>query len=120
MGERVAAGMLRDRWRVRRGGRLVFADALTLDGAIARVIDGPAVAAGAIAIATLLHLAPDAESKVDAVRASLAGPATEAGASAFDGMLIARVVAADSSALRSVILAAIDALGVVAPRAFSL
>ena len=34
MGEQIAAGMMKDRWRVHRGGKLVFADALALDGAI--------------------------------------------------------------------------------------
>ena len=29
-------GLLADRWRLRRGGRLVFADSARLDGAIAR------------------------------------------------------------------------------------
>jgi urease accessory protein len=120
MGERVQSGMLRDRWRVHRGGRLVFADALALDGSIAAMLDRPAVARGAIAVATLLQVAPDAESRIDAVRSTFEARAVEAGASAFDGMLVARFLAADGSAVRAAVLAAVSALGIVAPRAYTL
>jgi urease accessory protein len=120
MGERVEAGMLRDRWRVRRGGKLVFADALVLDGPIAAILDRPAIGGGAIAVATLLQVAPDAESRIDAVRSTFEAHAVEAGASAFDGLLAARLLAADGSALRATILSALSALGVAAPRAYTL
>jgi urease accessory protein len=119
MGERIAAGTIRDRWRVHRAGKLVFADALALDGEIGRILESPATARGAVAVATLVHLSPDAERKVDAVRrCELSG--VEAGASAFDGLLVARFVAAGAWELRAAILSALDALGLVAPRAFSL
>lgn len=120
MGERVAQGLLRDQWRVRRDGRLVFADALSLDGPIASIMSGPAVAKGAIALATLVHLKSGAETSVDAVRDALRGHEVEAGASAFDGMVIARMLAPDGSALRAALLATFAALGVVVPRSFTL
>jgi urease accessory protein len=119
MGEQIVAGMIKDRWHVRRVGKLVFADALTLDGPMGKILRGPATARGAVAVATLVHLAPDAEQKVDAVRQSQTLD-VEAGASAFDGLLVARFVAAGSLELRAALLAALDALGIIAPRAFSL
>ena len=120
MGETVQSGTLRDRWRIRRDGKLVFADALTLDGRIAAILEGPAVAQGAVAAGTIVQLAPDAESKIDAVRAALEQDGVEAGASAFDGMLVVRILADDSPALRAAILATLFALGASPPRAFSL
>src|SRR5712691_607997 len=48
MGERVERGLLLDRWRVRRDGRLLFADMLRLDGAIAEKLSAPACANGAV------------------------------------------------------------------------
>ena len=54
MGETVQSGTLSDRWRVRRGGALVFAETLRLDGAIAATLARRAVAAGGVAIATVL------------------------------------------------------------------
>src|SRR5262245_38855153 len=54
MGERVEDGAFTDCWRVRRGGRLLFAETVRLDGAIARRLAEPAVAGGGAAIATVL------------------------------------------------------------------
>jgi urease accessory protein len=119
MGEQVVSGLITDHWRVRRDGTLVFAEALALDGAIGKILQGPAIGRGAVAFATLVHLAPDAESKIDAIRASQTST-VEAGASAFSGLLVARFLAADAFELRAAILSAVSALGVVAPRAFSL
>jgi urease accessory protein len=119
MGERIAAGTMRDRWRFHRDGKLVFADALALDGQIGKILEGPATARGAVAVATLVHLSPDAERKIDAVRRCWPSD-VEAGASAFDGLLVVRFVAAGAWELRTAILAALDALGLVVPRAFSL
>jgi urease accessory protein len=120
MGERVASGLLRDRWRVRRDGKLAFADVLALDGPVGKILDGPAVARGAVAMATLVHCAQDAEAKVDAIRASFERDEVEAGASAFGGLIVARFVAPGAFELRAAILAAVEAIGAVAPRAFSL
>ena len=120
MGEQLKSGSLQDRWRIRRDGKLVFADAVTLEGSIGNVLSGPAVAAGANGFATIVQVAPDAESKIDAVRAALAGEDIEAGASAFGGFLLARLLARDNLALRSAVLAALHALGAEPPRAFAL
>jgi urease accessory protein len=120
MGETVASGKLKDRWRIRRDGMLVFADAVTLDRGIGATLARPAVARGAIAAGTIVQLAPDAETKIDAVRATLAHDGVEAGASAFDGLIVIRILAQDSLALRAVILATLLALGAEPPRAFSL
>ena len=53
MGEAVKHGFFADRWRVRRGGALVFAETVRLDGAIAAKLGEPAVAKGGAAIATV-------------------------------------------------------------------
>ncbi len=60
MGEAMSQGFFADRWRVRRAGKLVFADSARLDGAIAEKLGQPASAAGGIAIATVL-IAPGGE-----------------------------------------------------------
>lgn len=97
MGETVVAGRFHDRWRVRREGRLVFADDFAIHGPIAERLDRPAVADGGRAMATLLLVAADAERYVDRVRDGLG---THAGASAADGKLLARIVADDMYSLR--------------------
>ncbi len=104
MGETVRRGHLVDSWRVRRGGRLVFADALRLSGDVARIAEGPAVFAGARAAATLLYVGPDAEARLAPLRAAL--PAG-AGASLRSGALVARLLAPSGRALRAALARAI-------------
>ena len=112
MGERVVRGSLRESWRVRRNGRLVFADEFRLEGAIADILARPAVMAGARACATILYCGPDAE--------ALIGPARDAigdagGASALDGRILARLVAPDALALRRALVPLLVALRAGAP-----
>jgi urease accessory protein len=100
-GETVESGQFDDCWRVRRDDRLVFADRLRIAGAVRELMGRQTVAAGATTLATLLHVAPNAEALLDPVRAALAAhPAVEAGASAWNGMLVVRFLAASSEALR--------------------
>src|ERR1700729_1902434 len=44
MGERMLHGEFVDRWRLRRGGRLVFAETIRLDGAIGEKLTQPGIA----------------------------------------------------------------------------
>lgn len=99
-GETVREGAFADRWRVRRGGRLVYADTLRLTGAVADRLARPAVAGGMRALATLLHVAPDAEARLEEARGLLQDSAAECGASAFNGLLVVRWLAPSIGALR--------------------
>jgi urease accessory protein len=100
--ERMTEGLFEDRWRVRRGGRLVYADTLRLGGAMADLLQKPGVGNGARALATLIHVAPDAEARLDAARECLM-PAhgCEAAASAWNGLLGVRFCAVTVEALRA-------------------
>jgi len=99
MGETVQEGALFDRWRVRRGGRLIYAEGVRLDGAIARRLAERAVANGGIAIATIL-VVPGNDATVEAVRALQDQFAGEVGASAWNGLAAVRLCAAEGAALR--------------------
>ncbi len=116
MGETLRHGFLQDRVRLLRDGRLILHDAIRLDGDIASLLATPATANGAGAAATLWLVAPDAATRLDALRTALAG--AEAGASCWDGMLVARLLAPDAAALRRGVLAALAVLrdGRVPPR----
>ena len=98
MGETVEEGALIDRWRVRRGGRLIYAETVRLDGAIAERLAEPAVAKGGVAIATVL-IVPGDDATVAAVRALRAFDG-EVGASAWNGLAAVRLCATDGAALR--------------------
>jgi urease accessory protein len=98
MGETNIAGTLKESWRIRHGGRLVFADNLALEGGLSDLLDRPAIAAGARAAATVLYCAADAEKFITRARALLDDSAGSA--SFFDGKLVARIAARDGLALR--------------------
>ena len=86
-GERFAGGRLYDGWRVRRGGRLVWADALGLDGDIAAALAAPFAFGGAGAVATALYVGDAAERLLPRARALAEGAATLVG-----GVLLARLL----------------------------
>ena len=173
MGEAVVRGTVRDAIRVRRDGRLVVHDAIRLDGVVAAHLLRPAVAGGARAVATLIHVAPDAEESLNVVRSAMIATAEdanpfssfprkresmcrmdarfrghdenesderaigirrgheqsgnlatakswgghddtgirwEAGVSAWDGMLLARILAPDGASLRAAVVAGLRAI----------
>lgn len=101
MGEEIETCRLIDRWRVRRDGRLVFADTFRVEGAAREILSGTATGGGARAFATVLLVDPAAEARIDDVRAVLAQGAGASGASAFDGLLVVRLADADASRLRA-------------------
>lgn len=117
MGETCARGALRDRWRVRRDGRLVFAEDVRLEPGPTALLDRPAIGAGARAIATMLLVAPDAQARLTDCRAVLEGAGCDGGASAFEGLCVVRLVSPSPDVLRATILALISRLvGRAAPR----
>jgi urease accessory protein len=102
--ERIADGLFIDRWRIRRGPRLVYADTLRFNGSIADLLQKPSVGNGARALATLIHVAPDAEARLEAVREGLLlGNGCDAAASAWNGLLAVRFCAVTIEALRTAI-----------------
>jgi urease accessory protein len=108
MGEQVRQGWLRDLIRVRLGGELLLHDAIRLDDEIHARMQRAAVGGGAHVVATLVYVASDAGDKLDAVREALG--AAEAGASVWNGMMIVRVLGADSASVRRRVVAVLDVL----------
>jgi urease accessory protein len=116
MGETLRHGSVLDRWRVRRGTKLVFAEALRLEGRIAERLAAPAGAAGGAAVATLLATPCD-EARLAAVRA-VADWHGEAAVSAWNGLAVGRFVAKDGAPLRRDVVTMLGALGVPLPRSW--
>ncbi len=108
MGERVRTARVRDAWRVRRDGRWLLHEAIRLGGDVTAQLAGIATARGQGAMATIVLVSPDAADRLDAVRGALGD--AEAGASAWNGMLVARIVAPDGAALRAGVMAVLDCL----------
>ena len=119
MGETVSSGFFYDRWRIRRDGRLVFADDLRFEHDVTGSLARSATLKGNCATATLLYVAPDAEQLVDAARLAIG---ESGGASAWDGKLVARIIAMDGLALRRALTGLADVLlgGAELPKAWQL
>ncbi len=104
-GERFTHGFLREVWEVRREGRLVWGDALHLDGDIAAIIDDPACFDGAAGFATLI-LAPSAQdlgsfvAAARAVQSATIADGVRDGISIVSGLLIARWLGFDTLLMR--------------------
>ncbi len=110
MGERITSGQLKDRWRVRRGGRLAFAEDLTLGGDMTEVLDRPALGAGARSSATVLLVSPRAETLVEQARTAIAEPEVTAGVSGWNGLLVVRAISPSPERLRVAIVSLLQAL----------
>ena len=120
MGEAMAQGIVRDRWRIRRGGRLIHAEDLCLNGDVAGLTAEAAVLSGRVAFATVLYAGPLAEALLPKVRAAL-GDAI-GGASQWYGKLVARLAAEDGYSLRKCLIPVISALrgGAAVPKVWNL
>ena len=104
MGETMREGSFLDRWRVRRGGRLVFAETVRLTGDIAGKLAQSAIAKGGAAIGTALIVPGDA-ALVDRIRELAHAFGGEVGLSAWNGFAIARFCAQDAARLRADMMA---------------
>ncbi|WP_319824856.1 urease accessory protein UreD [Thalassovita sp.] len=98
MGEALSATHLTDRIRVRKGAELVFADTLRMGSDTLPRLPGQAMLGGALALASVLFIAPEAEAHLPALRDML--PGTGGVSLVRPGVLFARLVAPDSHDLR--------------------
>jgi urease accessory protein len=100
MGERMTSGEFVDRWRLRRGGRLVFAETVRLEGDIGEKLDSPAIAKAGVAIGTAL-IVPGDEALVERIREVADTFGSEVGISSWNGFAMARFCAQDAARLRA-------------------
>jgi urease accessory protein len=116
MGERMQSGEFVDRWRMRRGGRLVFAETIRLDGDIGEKLSQPAIANAGVAIGTAL-IVPGDEALVERIRELINSFRGEVGISAWNGFAMARFCAQDAAKLRADMMAVLGrASGAALPR----
>jgi urease accessory protein len=115
MGERMEQGEFVDRWRLRRGGSLVFAETVRLDGNIGAKLARAAVARGGAAIGTAL-IVPGDEALVERIREASQSFSGEVGISAWNGFAMARFCAQDAARLRADMMAVLARTNAALPR----
>lgn len=106
-GESVQSGLFADRWRIRREGRLIFADELRFNFSRPELLNRPAALGGAVAMATILFVSAEPEQHLASLR-DVIGDA--GGVSAWDGKLLARLTAKSGAALRKTLIPALAVL----------
>ncbi|MFW8595520.1 urease accessory protein UreD [Cribrihabitans neustonicus] len=108
MGEQLHSIRLRDRIRISRGGVAAYRDGMDLSGDAFTHMARRAIGAGAGAMSSLAYAAPDAEAHLAPLRRCL--PATCGVSLLAPDLLVARLLAADSFALRHVLIPILDRL----------
>jgi urease accessory protein len=115
MGERMEQGEFIDRWRLRRGGKLLFAETVRLDGNIGAKLARSAVAKDGATIGTAL-IVPGNEALVERIREASESFSGEVGISAWNGFAMARFCAQDAARLRADMMAVLARTGAALPR----
>lgn len=107
-GEVMGDGAIHDRWRIRRNGRLAFAETTRLDGDLTALLDRAAVAGSARATALIVIAAADAEDLREPLRDALSGCRADHGVSAWNGLLVVRALASGLEAVHDVTRRAVE------------
>ncbi|MGL5446450.1 MAG: urease accessory protein UreD [Rhabdaerophilum sp.] len=109
-GERFRTGAMMDHWRVRIGGRMVFAEATRLDGELLSMSQRSGAMGNAPFMASLLLAGEGATERLKGMRTVLSSnPAVLAGASATCGLVFARLLSDNDVALRRMFLETVRA-----------
>lgn len=99
-GEEVVAGHISDSWRVKRGGRLIWADTFRVTGAIFPHLRASALLSDCKAIATLIYFGPAPHERLEFFRDMPLSLGCHYAATSVGGLIIARFAATASSELR--------------------
>lgn len=110
-GEKVSAGSISDSFRVRKNGRLVWADTFLVDDNAFSHVSRKALLSDATALATLLYFGPDLEAPLQVIRDASPWFPFHCGATLVGGILVARLAANCSFELRTGLRNLLQALG---------
>jgi urease accessory protein len=104
MGEAFETGRVHDSWRISRNGRLIWADALHLEGGLTELRTRPFCFGTAVACSTVLYVGTDAQRHLGSVRRVIDEQGLPGAATAFDGLLVIRLLADRAAELRHAVI----------------
>lgn len=106
-GEIVVGGSVLDGWRVKKDGRLIWADSFRISDEIFAHLNRKALLSNFNSIATLVYFGPDMDRRLEFLREVLSSVGCDCGVTLVNGLIVARFAAEQSSdlklALRSVL-----------------
>ena len=110
-GEQILGGHLSDRWRVKKDGRLIWADTFHLGEEVFPHLQRRALLGNCKAIATLIYFGPEVDKRLKLLRDISGSLDCLCAATAISGLIIVRLAAETSSNLKLALRALIDQLG---------
>jgi urease accessory protein len=99
-GEQVVGGHITDTWRVRKDGRLIWADSFRISGDIFPHLRRKPLLSNFKAIATLIYFGPDLGARLELLREIAPSPRCRQGATLVGGIIVVRFAAELSYDLR--------------------
>jgi urease accessory protein len=99
-GEKVVAGHITDSWRVKKDGRLIWADTFRVTDETFPHISRKALLSNRRAVATLIYFGPDIDTRLEFLRQIVFSRDCDCAATSVAGLIIVRFAATVSSYLR--------------------
>ena len=99
-GEVVVGGNITDSWRVKRGGRLIWADSFRITDEIFPQVTRKALLANGKAVATLIYFGPYLEKRLDFLREIIPSLGCNGAVTLVSGLIVVRFAAEESSDLK--------------------
>ena len=99
-GEIVAAGSVLDGWRIKKDGRLIWADSFRINDEVLMQISRKALLSTFNSIATLVYFGPDLKRKLDCLREMLTSLGCNCAVTFVSGLMVARFAAEQASDLK--------------------
>ena len=99
-GEVVIGGHITDTWRVRKEGRLIWADSFRISGDAFPHLHRKALLSNCNAIATLIYFGPSLNSRLEVLRAITPSLGCHCAATLVNGLIVVRFATQESSELK--------------------
>ena len=110
-GEQIVGGQLSDRWRVKKDGRLIWADTFHVGEEVFPHLKRRALLGNCKAIATLIYFGPEFDKRLELLRDISGSFDCLCAATSVGGLIIVRLAAESSSNLKLALRALIDQFG---------
>ena len=99
-GEKMDGGRISDSWRVKKDGRLIWADSFRVTDEVFPRLSRKALLSDCNAVATLLYFGPDLDTRLQLIRGAVQSSECQCAATLVGGLIVVRFAAKASRTLR--------------------